>query len=271
MKKTQKLDMLPPGEPSSWLDSLEENPFIHWVVDHGKSLLYLFVGLIFLTILIFRFFQSGQVSSETDFINGEKEFQLFAAPLEGNDPAIQANALKNLEKILSVHPELHAKYDGSIAEILLTREENSKAIEFATPAIKRTSEENDPFYSGYAKASLLIADNKYDEALKAAKSLKDQMTQQGEEYQDTPEKFQFGTLLYALNLLRIGMLQQKLALHQEELKSWQEWKNLLHKSREGSQPKYIDGQMFITLESLLSEGEVSFTNYIEAREKILKN
>lgn len=270
MKKTQKLNVIPPTNQHSWSDTLEEHPFVQWMTANGKIILYVIVGLFLLGIMIFRFVMGSNASSEADFITAEKEYRLFAAPSkEGNDPATQANALKTLNTILAAHPELHAKYDGSIAEILLIRGENSQASDYAVPAIQRTTQENEPFYKGYAQTTLVIADGKYEQALKESNTLKDQMIKQGQELQDTPEKIQFSTLLYALNLLRIGMLQQQLALNTDELATWKEWKDLIHKSETGALPKYLDGQLFLSFDNLLTEGEASFANYIEAREKIL--
>lgn len=272
MKKTQKLEMLPPENQPSWSDTLEEHPVIQWAVANGKTLLYVFLGIVLGSILIFRFVSGGSAVSEADFLNAEKEYLLLAAPsAEGNDAGGQATALNALSRIMAAHPELHAKYDGLVAEILLINGENAKAREYATSAIKRTAPENDPFYTSYAQTTLEIADGKYEEALKAALSLKDQMTTQGLALQDTPEKIQFSTLLYSFNLLRIGMLQQQLALHADELKTWDEWKGLMRKSEEGSLPNYLDSQLFMSFNHLLSEGNTSFANYIEAREKILKN
>lgn len=272
MKKTQKLESLPPTERYSWADALEEHPLIQWMVANGKVLLYALVGLILLTILILRFIMGGNAASEADFIQAEKEYLLIISPpKDGDDPSAQANALNNLNQIMAAHPELYAKYDGPLAEILLIQGENAQASDYALRAIQRTAQENDPFYTGFAGTTLVIADGKYEEALKEANLLKSQMIQQGVDLQNTPEKMQFTTLLYSLNLLRIGMLQQQLALNTEELATWQEWKGLIEKSREGSQPYYLDGPLFISFDNLLKEGNSTFANYIEAREKILKN
>ncbi len=273
VKKTQKLEMLPSNEPQpSWSDSLEENPLIQWIIANGKILLYILFGLILLGILISRFMIGSPATNEADFINAEKEYLLFKTPTnEESDPQIQASALKNFEKILAAHPELHAKYDGSLAEILLIRGEPTQASDFATSAMQRTAKENDPFYTPFAQTTLAIANGQYEQALNQSKTLKEQMIKVGQELQDTPEKIPFSTLLYSLNLLRIGMLEQQLARHEDERNTWQEWRDLSRRSQEGGLPKYLDGPLFSSFENLLSEGNVTFINYIETREKVLTN
>lgn len=266
IKKTQKLEMHPPNEQHSWSETLEENPIIHWILDNGKMLLYILVGLILLGILFFRLFLSSSTSSESDFINAEKEYMLFAAPKsEENDSTNQQASLKSLDKMISAHPELNAKYEGSVAEILLIRGENTQAQKYAAPAIQRTVQENDPFYAPFAQTTLEIANGKYENALKQARDLKEQMVKIGQELKETPEKIPFSTLLYSLNLLRLGMLEQQLGLSNEERKTWQEWKDIDRRSREGGLPEYLDGPLFLSFENLLSEGNITFTDYIETR------
>lgn len=270
MKKNSKLEMLTTETPPTWSDTLEEHPLIHWLTANGKTLLYILLGLILFVILAYRFMLSSPSASEAEFIQAEKNFLIFANP-ETKDSVAQTDSLKALNSTLSAHPELHAKYDGLIAETLLTRGDLSKAQEYALPAIKRTSKENDPFYTVYAKNTLLVEEQKYPEALEASRTLKEQMIKQGEDLESTPEKIPYGTLLYALNLLRIGMLQQQLQLKTDELVTWEEWKDLTRKSRNGTLPTYLDGQIFLSFDRLLAEGDATFTDYIDTREKLLKN
>lgn len=88
-EKTNKLEVLP-NQPSSWSDSLEEHPFIQWTVANGKLLTYTLIGLVAAILLIFRFASMSESSSEARFIQAEKEYLLFAAPLkEGHDENAQ--------------------------------------------------------------------------------------------------------------------------------------------------------------------------------------
>jgi hypothetical protein len=268
MKKTQKIEMLPSGNQPSWSDSLAEHPLIHWATENGKALLYGFITLILLGILAFRFILGSSADAEADFINADKQYLLFLNSSKEGNAAAAATALQSLNKLMTAHPELHAKYEGPIAEMLLIRGENAEAIQYAAPAIQRTSDENDPFYGAYAKTSLTIASDKFDQALQEALALQELMIKQGKEFEEKPEKLPFSTLLYSFNLLRIGMLQQQLGLRTEELKTWQEWKDLMRRSRDGSLPRYLDGRLFMTFDHLLTEGSATFANYIEAREKM---
>ena len=268
MKKDSKLHVLPPEPQPSWSNTLEEHPFIQWASENGKMLLYGLLALFLFLIFFYRLIGGGSSANQADFVNAERDYLTFASSKE--EPASQTSSLESLNKILSAHPELHPKYDGLIAETLLVRGKAKDAQSYAMAAINRTEDENQPFYTQYAQNTLTIANERYEEALKAATTMKQEMEQKGLELQSNPEKIPFGTLLYALNLLRIGMLQQQLNLKTEELATWQEWKTIVNKSREGSTPLYLDGQLFLTLDRLLAEGNASFSTYIQTREKLLK-
>ncbi|KIC76961.1 hypothetical protein DB41_DP00130 [Neochlamydia sp. TUME1] len=268
MKKNLNRPSLSSDTPLSWSDALLAHPFTQWASDNGKILLYSFLGLIIFVFILFQFIWRHAVS-EADFVRAEKEFSLFTSSKDISDPAAEVEALKDLHAIMAAHPELYPKYEGLIAETLLLRGKNEEASLYATSAIKRTAYENDPFYTSYAQATLLLANEKYEEGLKAALNLRNRMLEQAQAFKDTPEKLQYGTFLYALNLLRIAMLQQQLSLFTDELATWKEWEELTLKSGEGTLPFYLKGQLFLSFNNLLSEGKASLADYIEARKKLI--
>lgn len=268
MKKNPKLQVLPETD-SNWSDQIADHPLILWIANNGKILLYSLLGLVLLTTLGYRLLSSGKAASEANYIQADKDYIEFANPQ--TVPEKKEQAYERLINTISYYPDLHAKYDGLLAQALLIQNQPEKALLYANSALKRTSEANDPFYSSYASATILVAENKKEEALKKAQTLKEQMIAQGTERSNNPEQIQFGTLLYAMNLLRIGMLQQDLSLNNEELATWQEWKELARKSQESSLPPYLDGNLFLSFEQVLGEGQSTFANYIDARENALKN
>jgi hypothetical protein len=121
------------------------------------------------------------------------------------------DSLQKLQTILKKHPELHAKYDGAIAQALLSAQNPTEAAPYAERTLQRTQGETPAPYLDYASTTLLIANGKYDEALKAAQSLKSNT-----EY----------PTLYAFNLLRIAFLNRELKNTQAEKAAWAEVKQL---------------------------------------------
>lgn len=232
---------------SSFEELLEQNNFVHWILTNGKTLLVAFFILIAFFILAYRLLFGTMVKSEFDFINAENDYQRL---LTEKNADTRQETLGKLEKIIAQHPELHTKYDAPLAQFLMGAGNVNEALPFAASAIQRTESENSPLFSDYSKTSLLIAESKYEEALKNSLNLKEVLLNNEAE-----------NLLFAFNLLRIGMLQQQLKLEKDELATWGEWESKTMKKNNESFQKLIDSSII---------GQLSLTNYIETRKEILR-
>jgi hypothetical protein len=247
-KQNQILEVLP---ESTW----EDNQVVRWLFDYGRQLLFGLLGLLVILLIAYIFTSTSKKSAENDYVNSMNEFQLFARnPTNEDDALVSKDALAKLQIILDRHPELHAKFDGPIAQVLIDRGETQLALNSANLAIGRTKEENYPFYTEYSQTTLLIGEQKYQEALDRSQSLLNQMNSLPK-----TESPAFGDTLLAYNLLRIGMLQQKLEMKQDELKTWREWQKLSKTSKTFAQQiKHFE------------EGDLTLSNYIEMRIQQLK-
>lgn len=207
-----------PSLPKSPSISLEEawieHPAVQWAIANGKQIAYWALIAVLLLFTAYRYLASAAVQNEQEFISAESAMQTLAS---GSDTDA---SLQKLQAILKKHPELHAKYDGQIAQALLTAQNPSEAAPFAERTLKRTQGETPAPYLDYSATTLLIADGKYPEALKAAQALK--------AHTEYPT-------LYAFNLLRIALLNRELKQPQEEKAAWAEVKQLA----EGTHPVKI--------------------------------
>lgn len=236
--------------------SWEDHPSVQFLMQYGRTALIALLGIIAITFLIYRLTLIGKEQEEIDFWNAEKEFQVFTNP---NKILEAEEALINLNGILKSNPELYAKYDGLIGQTLINRGDAGDAMPFVTRTLSRTDSENQPYYTNYTQTTLLMTEQRYDEALKQAISLDTQMRQAINQ----PEaERKFGDTLFAFNLLRVGILQQQLGLQEEELKTWQEWKQYLTASPLA--------KTFQQQAAILSEGKASLEDYIDARIAKLK-
>lgn len=113
------------------------------------------------------------------------------------------NLYTSMQQALKSVPALQKKYEAAIAQRLINTHRLEDAVVMANRALLRVKEEV-PLHASYGKISLLIEQEKYQEALEGAVALKERM---GTSYL---EKEQTGSLLFAYNLLRIAALQQKL-------------------------------------------------------------
>lgn len=243
MKKEQSI----PAE-LDMSDSLSENKAIQWFIQNGRTLLWIF-GAILLLILLFQRFVIGTPATGNEYLEAENEFHAF---LKGKDPAIQEEALKKLSTLLKKHSDLQSKYDGEIAQTLLNRSAVEAAIPYAQRTFNRVHSDDLNLYENYAQTTFLIANKKYEEALKNAQDLRFNITQ-------TSKGKEFGQTLFLFNQLRIAMLQQQLGNKMEELKAWEEFKQAP-----------VSPKAFETVTTQLEGGKVSLLDYIDTREKVLK-
>ena len=239
-------------EKPLFAEVLEESNFVHWCLENGRILILGFLSVIAMFLVGYRVSYGSMMKSEINYINAENNYQRFIS--EKNETQGQ-EILTNLSAIMANHPELYAKYDGHIAQKLIIEGNISESLPYANRAIDRTEAENAPLYSDYSKTAILIAEKKYEEALKNALDLK-QLLLKNEFVMsiESPEG-----ILFAFNLLRIGMLQQQLKLESAELATWNEWK-----------AAKISNEAFQKLANNFNVGQINLTNYIEAREQTLR-
>lgn len=219
----------------------DNSPFIDWITKNGKTVLYGVLIFLALFFLVYRLSAGKQNNAERDYFVAANEYTLFQ---NTGNPA----ALDKLASIMERRPELHAQYDGLIAQKLLNQEEVSEATVYAESAFKRIAADHLPLYQEFAAASLTISDKKYSEALAQALALKQKI-------KDSPQTAD--NYLIALNLLRIAMLYEQLEQKQDELKAWNELTSFL--TMTGT-----------PLAKPLTFGKLSLADYIEHRQKILK-
>lgn len=233
----------------SLLDDVDTQPILEWLTANKKNILTGFAILFALLILSYRILAQNAANSETDYVYAQIVFRDFQESAQKD--GLGQEKLIELESILQRHPELHAKYDGAVAETLLIRGEVAKATPFAQSVFERTSVDNLNFYQTFGKTSLLIASGDYQNAYEKVKELKIQM--------DEDTTHNYGPVLYGYNLIRIASLQQVLGFAEEENRTWEELK------------KYaIANEGFSDLDQVFAEGKASLAGYVESRQNVLQ-
>jgi hypothetical protein len=115
-----------------------------------------------------------------------------------------------------------------------------------------------PYYEEFAAITLLIAQKDYATALKKSQELKQDLLKSATSQQERT----FGDILYAYNLLRIALLEQKAGTAENEQAAWSEWNTYAKASTNSAS---IRAAAFYTLDSLFSEGSLSLGSYIKTR------
>lgn len=259
------------AEPSvsklNFLKSVDEEKVAEWVSSYGKNTGYLLGGVLILLSLVYLISSSFSAKPEKEYLQAASDFSFFVKQNESQDNGLVTDAYKRLEAIMSKYPELHAAYDGILAQTFLNRQQTQDAKPYAQATLARTKSNHLEYYSDYATTTLLISEHKFQEALDTSKALQAKMTD-ALSTRNEKEMRTFGDELFALNLLRIGMLQQEMGDTTGELTTWQQWKQYAGLGSSKSNLK-VDAQAFRALIQQLSIGAVSLPDYINYREKAL--
>ncbi len=242
---------------------LEGNTFIEWITRHGETLLYVVLGAFVLLFGGYLWFASSSTQADGEYQNAYEQFNIFQQETEVTSQAKQEAFLK-LSQLIQKQPDLGAKYDARIAQIMIDRNDFEQAKPYAESSLERVSKDKIPSYVDYAQITLLISANQFEEAIKRSIILKEQMLNTIEQWSEGTKERSFGELLFAFNLLRIPLLQQQVGAIVEERRSWEEWKSYMSPGIH-SFPSAFNTKAFFTAAQLFSDGSVSLDNYIDMR------
>lgn len=223
------------------INEYDHTPLVEWITANRQNILIGFAALIGLLLITYKMLSISINSTETDYLNAETAYQNIQSDQERQENLTQ------LEGILSRRPDLHAKYDSDVAQLLIIAQDVPQATPFAEGVFKRTVNQGVDFHREYGENTLLIAAGQYESALTRTTALKEKMNQGNQK--------DFSNTLYGLNLVRIAILQQALNHPKEELQAWEEVQKFA-------------GLQEIT--ALFADGKASLSGYIDGRKAILK-
>jgi hypothetical protein len=248
---------------------IEEVPFgkfgfikkqsIDWVKTHLMTV----TGIgAFLAVGVIGISKWVKGDAQVDYLAAEMAYHHWEG--DKNDQFVQ------LQKLIRKHPELHAKYDGAIAQKLLSNSEKGLATSYGRATLKRIGDFS-PYYKDFSTCSLLIADQKLAEGLQNAKALKASMDSDDRFWEKKSELVRHGCILYAYNLLRIAMLEKVAGTPKGELEAWAEMKK--NAGWHGAQPtsRTYDPEAYLLLQQNFQNQEISLLDYIKYREEVLNS
>ncbi len=179
--------------------------------------------------------------------------------------------LERLQKIMSQHPELHAKYDGAIAQKLLSANEHQLAERYARSNWKRV-DHSFPYYTTFSSCSLMIEEGLYQEALDRSRQLQLQL-EGDQQFWSQPQKgVRYGSILYAFNLLRIAILEEIAGSPEGEQVAWSTVrKYFFHQMDPFFSSEFCDREALSLIQENFDNQAATLIDYIEHREGIVKN
>lgn len=235
---------------------LDEDTYAEWLTNYGKILLIAIAcfGAVLLIGLRLSYGSSGKQIS--DYLKAKKEFATFQTA-EGE---AQKEAFAGLQQIMQRLPDLHAKYDGLIAQQLLLQNDVKQGEEYAGMTLLRTDRDHLSIFSEFSRIALLISQGDYKTALDKTTQLKKKMIEQ-------PAPRSFGDILFAYNLLNQAFLYQQLGNTVAEKEKWRELKRYAGLVNEAPPTDLFSRQAFLEMFAQFEAGKVTLKEYIEMREK----
>jgi hypothetical protein len=180
----------------------------------------------------------------------------------------EGNSFTQLQRLLKKHPELHAKYDGGIAQKLLSSSESGLAASYGKSALRRMKDVSF-YHTQFSEGSLLMANEQFSEALAKAKELKTLMEQDDAFWEQKSQIVRHGSILFAYNLLRIALLEKVAGTPAHEWAAWQDLKKHAGWGEDKQASKAYDPEAFRLLQENFQSEEISLTDYIRYREVLL--
>lgn len=227
-----------------------EHPLIEWVSANRQTILFGLLALFALIIISYRWIASRTLKAETDFFQAQVDFSHFQEKtLKPAEWSSSQEDLNRLDSLMTSHPELHAKYDGAIAQSLLIQNQPSQAKSYAEATFERTAQDEINPYHAYSQTSLLIGEGQFEQALQQTLQLKEKLDQAAIAKSDP---------LYLVNLIRMAMLYQQLNQPEQERQAWNE----LQQYSATLDALNVVNQIF-------KEGNASLQPYIEERKRDL--
>lgn len=228
---------------------------------HSKLPMIAGAGVVALMALLWGTYQ-WSTGSPKDYLVAESAFNEWKGD--------RSQQLVKLQKILKQHPELHAKYDGRIAQKLLISSEQGLAASFSKASLKRVGGFS-PYYTQFSNCSLLIGEKKFQEALQESKRLKKALDQDEQFWETKSTLVTHGNVLYGYNLLRIAFLEQALGNTQGELEAWRDFKREAGWLKSESPTKRLDPAAYQLINQNFQKNDVSLKDFIQYRESILQD
>ncbi len=246
---------------------MEEVPFGKFGFIKKQSLDWLKTHLVLVAPAFLLFFVA--LLSAARFMKEDSQVDYLAAEIAYHHwKGEKGESFSKLKKILIAHPELHPKYDGVIAQKLLSSSENGLAASYAKTAFKRIQGFS-PYYTDFSLCSLLISDKHYLKALERAKKLKVSLEKDSAFWEKNSTLFPHGYLLYAFNLLRIAILEGTVGTPEEEFAAWQNIKEMSGYLEKTPSSNRYDSEASLLIQKIFQSQTITLLDYIRHRESLL--
>lgn len=229
-------------------ERISTHPLVVWSAKNTQNIVWVLLVVFAFTFFVYRTLNYWSQQSGYNYIAAENAYY----EMRSTTGERSTEATNRLNLLITEQPDLQAQYDGLLAQYFVIKGDGVNAQPLIKRALQRTAKETTPYHRQYAEATLLIAQDDLKGALASSIKLQQALIADPE--------FANSSLL-PLNLLRMGILQQKLELAEDEQGTWNHWNDLA--KQEGKVAH------FEQVAQIYREGDIDFDRYISHRLSIL--
>jgi len=226
--------------------------WLNWFVKKRLYIFFILALFILISIVAYQLIPLFEKRGQKDFITADLAYSKWK-----NNPGLNEH-LDKLKKLMNKYPSLKQKYEGLIAQRLVLSNHFDEAMQFASVPIKKARQLL-PHYATYSTNSLLIAKKNYSQALANSYRLRKEMMLDPSFLQGDKGH---SSILFALNLLRISLLEKKMRNDSAELNAWYEVENYLKLKKDS---KLEERELYSFLELFQSNRQLELADYINHR------
>lgn len=231
--------------------------------ENYKKFLFLLIPLFLIGLFGIFKFSLYKNKAEGEFLSAKNAYLQWETSKEW-----EGKSFETLKKFLKKYPELAAPYESLILQKVFAIGKPAKEDPFVEALFQKKLQKSTNYYAQFANTSILIEKQEFETALKEAASLKTAMLTD-EEFWRSQKNPHFGSLLFAFNLVRIGMLSKQLGKGEEELLAWKELQHYANWEKLENGEHFLDEKAFDSLLHNFTDRGVSIKDYIKHREEKL--
>jgi hypothetical protein len=236
-------------------------PDDEFLARYSRSILYTIGGTFLIIVLLYRIVSTTHSNAERDYLSAAADFERL---IDADNGATEY--LENIQDVLNRRTELHPKYDGLLAQMLLLRGRVDVGTEFAKLVLERVDSRDSELFEAYSKNTLSIYEGDLQSAYKGSQKLRDDIKSLLSKQTDGST---FATLLHSYNLLRLAMLEQEIGSLEKEKRAWDEFISSIGYEGEADKPLYKQvNPHSVPLLANFQDGAVSLMDYIQGRKKL---
>ncbi len=120
-----------------------------WVGDYGQTLLYGLIIVAAILLFFFRYSSANRSQAQVDYMKADVQYLDYKVANDATPP-------EALVTLLAQHPDLGAKYNAAIAQLIICRNDDPLGVTWGKKVLSSPTLQATPPFRSYAEGTLAI-------------------------------------------------------------------------------------------------------------------